>query len=335
MAAQIGKSTHSGGIGLEKAIEAQTPYDDREVERSFRDSDFVPLVACPICNASQVEVIGTKATIHPRSRLCVRIVGCLICKHWYTDPMPRAELLTMLYAESSLSVLGENWAAAVESSNRAQNLAPDSHWVVRGLSKSKPGKLLEVGCGDGGLLRKMRLLGWDAHGVDLGSYAKGFQIVASPSELPGTIRFDAIVFQDVLEHVANPLDVLSSYMRFLSPNAVLLMAVPWSESTKAQKEKESWCMVRPLGHLHYFSKQSVGLLLKASHFDVLRFKTLNIYGSYTKALLLSLLSFCYGIVRPSRWSTLARRADHMARLIEEFPGDSAGDQLCVLARMNR
>ncbi|HEY5993154.1 MAG TPA: class I SAM-dependent methyltransferase [Gallionellaceae bacterium] len=303
-----------------------------EDEEIFREADFVHFNCCPICESTQVENIGMTSTIHPNSRFSVSIMRCLNCRHWYTDPTPKPELLSRLYAESSLSVLGESWAKVVECSNQMDSVAPDSHWVVRSLSEVQPGNLLEVGPGDGSLLRKMRERGWNAFGVDLGRYASGFQVVSSPDQLPKSILFDVVIFQDVLEHTSSPSDVLSNYLDYLSPNAILFMTVPWSESKRAGLGKAGWEMVRPLGHLHYFSKQSASILLKSRGFEVLASETVNIYGSYPIELARSFLSVVYGSLRTSKWKSLYRRVRNFCRLLSLFPGDAAGDQLYLKAQ---
>lgn len=312
-----------------------TISDGYETGIPFRAGDFAEMAACPICDSASSVAIGTSRSIHPQSNLEVTIVACLNCGHWYTDPMPSDRLLNALYSQSSLYVLGENWAAAVEARNTDESLALESYWVVKSLARMKPGNLLEIGCGDGSLLRRMRLLGWNAYGVDPGSYSAGFQTVSSASQLPKQILFDAIVLQDVLEHVSDPLTALSEFLEFLAPNAVLLMAVPWSESKLARINKVQWCMVRPLGHLHYYSRKSAELLLNKLKFVVIASNSVNIYGNYWKDFLHATLSFSYGLVSPSRWTSLRARSSRLAKLITQFPGDLAGDQLCVLARLSR
>ncbi len=307
---------------------------NHEAERSFAESEFASIGDCPICRSTNLETVGTKATIHPRSRFSVQIKRCIDCHHWCTDPMPKAELLGALYAESSLSVLGENWASEVEANNRNETIASDSNWIVKNLSKVKPGNFLEVGPGEGRLLRKMGQLGWNPFGVDLGNYAGGFQVFSSINQLPESIQYDAIVFQDVLEHVSDPLHELSQYAERIKAGAILLMTVPWSESKKAKFGKTRWDMVRPLGHLHYFSKQSAKMLLESIGFEVLAMETVNTDGSLffqAKSLFRSALKVLFRTLRPSKWKDLRSSINNVVMLAVCFP-DNAGDQLYIRAR---
>lgn len=301
-------------------------------EQVFNKSDFISIDQCPACNSRKIENLGSRKTIHPQSSFSVSLIRCLSCEHWSTNPLPTAQLLTTLYSESSLSVLGEGWSEHITSLNEDDSIAPDNDWVVKGLLDTPPGNFLEIGPGDGSLLRKMRALGWNAFGVDLGEYAKGFQVVSSPDQLPDSIKFDVIVFKDVLEHVSTPKIILNSYLPNLTSDAKLFIGVPWSESKRAQTLQVSWEMVRPLGHLHYFSKQSIKTILKEVNFNVITTSTENIYGSYPRSLARSLASLAAALVFPSRWNTADKK---LKRIIEElsiFPGDPAGDQLHIKAQ---
>jgi len=307
-----------------------------DAERSFSDSEFVQIDSCLICHSTNLEFIGTKQTIHPQSRFSVRIMRCRNCQHWHTDPMPKAELLSLLYSESSLSVLGKNWSSEIASNNRNEiTVAPDSDWIVSSLSQVNPGNFLEVGPGDGSLLRKMREVGWNAFGVDLGNYACGFQVVSSIIQLPQSVLYDAIVFRDVLEHVPDPREELTNYAGMLRQGTFLFMTVPWSESKRARFGRTDWEMVRPLGHLNYFSKKSARMLLESNKFQVLTMETINTDGSslfnQTKSLLKLVFRIIFRTLRPWKWKDLRNTASSMVIRIKCFP-DTAGDQLYIMAR---
>jgi hypothetical protein len=170
----------------------------------------------------------------------------------------------------------------------------------------------------------------------LGNYAGGFQVFSSISQLPGSVLYDAIVFQDVLEHVSDPSHELSQYADRVRTGAILLMTVPWSESKRARFRKAHWDMVRPLGHLHYFSKQSAKKLLESKNFEVLSMETVSTDGSplYQAGLLFrSVLKVLTRLLRPSKWKDLRNSINSMVTLAACFP-DNAGDQLYIKARKN-
>jgi SAM-dependent methyltransferase len=128
----------------------------------------------------------------------------------------------------------------------------DGHWWFRGkqllvaslLARSGLGpaaRLLDVGCGTGGLLQQLRLCG-QVVGVDSAQLAlaycraRGLSVArTTASSLPfagGT--FDGCVMLDVLEHLDDELPVLHEVRRILRPGGVVVASVPafgalWSQ----------------------------------------------------------------------------------------------------------
>lgn len=97
-------------------------------------------------------------------------------------------------------------------------------------------RLLDVGCGAGGMLDHLRAFG-DVIGVDPSpeavAYAAGKNTAevrtgTLPDGLPfsPTDRFDVITLLDVLEHIDEDIASLIALRRLLSPDGLLLLTVP-------------------------------------------------------------------------------------------------------------
>lgn len=113
--------------------------------------------------------------------------------------------------------------------------------------------------------------GWDCFAVEPGSWAhRGDNVVSRIEDLPGDRRFTAIVLNDVLEHMSNPAETLRRVSAMLDVGGRVYLAFPNADSIKARVLGVSWRMVRPLGHLHYFSSQSVDRLAQTSGLEVTR-----------------------------------------------------------------
>jgi len=98
------------------------------------------------------------------------------------------------------------------------------------------GRVLDVGCGTGDValvvqeLRRARVVGVepDAERANLAK-RRGIEVIHGylTSELAGTLgRFDAVIFADVLEHLADPLPLLYLGCSFLAPHGVAVISVP-------------------------------------------------------------------------------------------------------------
>jgi len=100
----------------------------------------------------------------------------------------------------------------------------------------KPGPALEVGCGTGNFLRRLRSAGFDdLVGVDSNRRAletlraSGIKGCERLAQL-GPKRFDHIFAFQVLEHVPNPRELLESLLPHLSEHGRIYIAVPNQDS---------------------------------------------------------------------------------------------------------
>lgn len=103
--------------------------------------------------------------------------------------------------------------------------------------------VLDFGCGNGTavsqfLIREgVRYYGVDCHEPSL-NYARGhFQCKNARflDRLPGGVRFDVIVYADILEHLENPLIVLQDHSKMLKEGGIIIGSVP---NGKGPFEKE-------------------------------------------------------------------------------------------------
>ncbi len=224
--------------------------------------DMQDIESCPSCKSSQLKILGNAISIDPTQRFYTAIVACSACNHWHSNPIPTQEYLNKLYSESSRLVLGEGQAEIYSKGSKELVNKNPRNWVLERARFLKVGVFLEIGTGDGSLFQGMRELGWQCYGVDPGGYLKEPSIVTDRVYLPKDLKADVVALQDVLEHVADPWQELKKYGALMSPNAQIFMNFPWSESLEARKMGSDWSMVRPLGHLHYFSKASASSLLQ-------------------------------------------------------------------------
>ena len=59
--------------------------------------------------------------------------------------------------------------------------------------------------------------------------------------------------------------MISELSKLLSTNGRIYFTFPNSESLRSKLRKTSWRMVRPIGHLHYFSSKSISIALYESN----------------------------------------------------------------------
>ena len=94
-------------------------------------------------------------------------------------------------------------------------------------------RLLEIGCAEGVLLRMFEELGAECHGVDISADAVARAnhpniVQATADALPhGDESFDTCVSSHVIEHLADPADLLREAARVLRPQGRLVLLYPW------------------------------------------------------------------------------------------------------------
>lgn len=151
-------------------------------------------------------------------------------------------------------------------------------WALARLPEP-PRTFLEVGSGFGYTRRAAEELGLDTLGVDLNPCAAaaatrlyGMRTVTNTlagALHEGTVepaRRDLLLYNFVLEHVADPAAELRDAAAALRPNGALLLVVPSMEAREIDVFGACYRSFRS-DHLHLFSRRSLGLLLAGAGFE--------------------------------------------------------------------
>lgn len=197
---------------------------------------------------------------------------------YYThqDGLPPGNLGRRIYSMMRNAYLRSEYGyLSVRCSRWAQLLAPliymdpprraGIHLGVFWLKCKRNGRLLEVGCGSGAMLKSMRDLGWQVEGVDFDPAAveqarkKGLTVhlgALIEQRLPGS-TFDAIVASHLIEHVPDPIETLRECHRLLKPGGLLVLVTPNARSWGHRLYRADWRGLEPPRHLHIFTRSSL------------------------------------------------------------------------------
>lgn len=139
-------------------------------------------------------------------------------------------------------------------------------------------KILDVGCGNGRLLKSMRDIGFkNLIGIDPfleGSYEDlGRLKIHNVNILQlENLKFDFIMMHHSFEHMFNPLLVLQKAHELLEPDGLLLIRIPVLDGKVWQIYKENWVQIDSPRHLFIHSKNSIELLAKKSNLKIINIK---------------------------------------------------------------
>lgn len=229
------------------------------------DARIISQNKCPVCDG-HASLISNMKTINPHSNETVDLMTCKLCAHWFHSPLPKQDYLMELYGEGSKFVAGDT--SYFDNNFNEKYFQKVRKFVTPSWITGKF-NYLEIGVGNANLFKYMSKFSNTSIGVEPGIWSPDNKsLVSSIDSVPTDHKFDIIVLFDVLEHVTEPLGLLKDLRSRASNNAYMSVTVPNSESFAAKFLQSRWAMVRPVGHLHYFSKLSLEKTFKDSGWEV-------------------------------------------------------------------
>ena len=126
-------------------------------------------------------------------------------------------------------------------------------------------RLLDVGCGAGGLMDRYRDLGWTVKGIEVsagGAAAareRGLEVhhgtVFDAPYAPGS--FDQVLLSHVIEHVLDPRGFLARCAEFLAPGGLLVVLTPNGAAAGLRMFGSCWSWLDAPRHLMLFDPDTI------------------------------------------------------------------------------
>ena len=211
--------------------------------------------ACPLCGPGRTHVLTrSRDLVRPEDGTVFRVVRCAGCDLAYVDPRPVRDDMVRYYP----STYGGH-RDIVGSERRVLQRRSKRFDPVAGMA---PGRYLDVGCGGGQAVLRMKAKGWDAVGFEVSPKAvasaraagldiRGGAELADARLEEGT--FDLVTFFCVLPHLHDPLGTLREVARLLKPDGRVLLTVPTLASVNFMLFRDLWYHLDVPRHLYFFS----------------------------------------------------------------------------------
>ena len=165
------------------------------------------------------------------------------------------------------------------------------------IADKKKASLLDIGCGTGWFLDVAKNDGYNVCGIELGKQlAKATEErlkINIHTEALSTFKdsemFDVITLFDVIEHVKDPIELMTSVYNHLLPGGVAIIFTPNLNSFAIQTLKENSSLVCPCDHIFLFSEKSIRKISEKLDFSVVYTATkgsdiIDMYAHYDQTL---------------------------------------------------
>ncbi|MBN1240413.1 MAG: class I SAM-dependent methyltransferase [Gammaproteobacteria bacterium] len=241
-------------------------------------ADLLEPIACEVCESDRQRPLFkvrenrswwiSKCADDPRLDIDheFSVVECVDCGHAYVSPRLLPEIIDDIYARYWRS----HEPATLGRSGYANH-------VARRIRSLRPcGDLLDFGSGWGVQMREAAEVGWRAVGLEVDrrkvEFCREQQLDAIYADLLDrpfeANSFDAVMAEQVFEHLYRPARYLEEIHRVLRPGGIVYICVPHIDSIAAKLKRGRWSLLHPVSHVQYYDRGSLTRLLERCGFEV-------------------------------------------------------------------
>lgn len=219
---------------------------------------------CPLCQNERRKVIYTGFGVH-------EVVRCLNCAVHYLYPRLTEKAMRRVYQSDNYFGNGAHGYADLSYAQQEPALRATFRRLLQNLHRRgmTGGKLLEIGCGYGYLLREaadffdyrvgteFSLAGVRssaAHADEV--YQGGIERIAADA------RFDCVIAAHVIEHSYQPLEFVERIAERTKPGGTILLAAPDMNSIWRKAMRRRWTSFKIPEHVIFFDNATLSELMR-------------------------------------------------------------------------
>lgn len=228
--------------------------------------------ACPYCGSEKQKLFMTTKDWNWDTSGVFCLVRCEICSLVFLSPAPDVDELKTYYPKNYYT--------------RASGLVELTEEMFRSLERGysyrlkfirkfqNPGRVLDVGCGDGHFLNFLKVRRWDTWGVEMSEMACGYAVEKLGLEKDKIVcsdfmavnlpekYFDLVTINDVLEHLSEPVKILERCFQLLKLGGGIYIQVPNFNSLGRRIFGSHWIHIDAPRHQIHFTSKTLNRFLK-------------------------------------------------------------------------
>jgi len=247
-------------------------------------------MSCLVCNSNDsILVQEDVCDLEYETYKPVKYIACKNCGLIFQNPIPSLDQIKDFYPDHYRNYLpiGGGLFSFLKSSQYKSLAKEILNLSLRNDLNNK--NVLEVGFGNGYLLRVLRMIGIsNLHGVDFsnaftkdlnneGIFAKDFNI---EEDIPFDKEFDLIIMNNVIEHFIDPKKVIVNCFKKLRIGGKVVLITPNSNALEKDIFGKYWAGFHAPRHTFLFNSNNTELLAKSTGFKSVKFKGLYDPGQW-------------------------------------------------------
>ncbi len=221
---------------------------------------------CYVCGSNQTErvTLDTCENNHERD-----IIICQSCGH--------AQSCDQVEQQDNAIAQGQYFDRAYKNPRIKLPWYSRHKVIVSEINKltSQRGKVLDIGCGNGQWLVAVGNEG-TKHGIEVSESAAEKARISGANIFNGTFEdydaepesFDIITAFSLIEHLKDPRTLIQWVFKHLKPGGLFVVLTGDRQSKAAQKSGQKWPLYVTPMHLHFFSANSLDLLIAEAGFVI-------------------------------------------------------------------
>lgn len=261
----------------------------------MRNIHAPPRTDCPSCGGPIKRLISDVRDAHYGLPGDWHWDLCQACGLWLLNPAPREDFLYSdgyddeeYYAFKPFSEqqsFARRFASAILRYDTRRTRDPKF---------AAPGRLLDIGCGTGEFMFRMRQKGWNVHGLEpnraavrIGREHYDLDIQPGWDEADAAYAdasFDYIRLNHCFEHILRPDEALRFIRRKLKDDGKLFIGVPNTDSIPARLFGPHWWLHGAPVHPHNWSARSIALVLSRNGLEIERWGTNSNFSGFLGSL---------------------------------------------------